>query len=90
MRLERLEPSILAAADFKSAVYTIPPQSHIIGTSKKSESFQSTDQANTVTLCFLLIAVLADSALTGTPGLIRTDIQLLLRESALPISVQGY
>ena len=28
VRLERLEPSIPKAADFKSAVYTIPPQSH--------------------------------------------------------------
>ena len=26
----------------------------------------------------------------GTPCLIRTDIQLLLRESALPISVKGH
>jgi hypothetical protein len=30
VRLERLEPSIPKAADFKSAVYTIPPQSHIL------------------------------------------------------------
>ena len=28
VREEGLEPSILAAADFKSAVYTIPPLSH--------------------------------------------------------------
>ena len=28
VRLEGLEPSINEAADFKSAVYTIPPQSH--------------------------------------------------------------
>ena len=31
VRLKRLELLILAAADFKSAVYTIPPQSHIFG-----------------------------------------------------------
>ena len=30
VRLERLEPSIPKAADFKSAVYTIPPQSYIL------------------------------------------------------------
>ena len=30
------------------------------------------------------------SELIGTPCLIRTDIQLLLRESALPISVRGH
>ena len=30
------------------------------------------------------------SVLIGTPCLIRTDIQLLLRESALPISVTGH
>ena len=30
------------------------------------------------------------SVFIGTPCLIRTDIQLLLRESALPISVKGY
>ena len=31
VRLEGLEPSINEAADFKSAVYTIPPQSRIFG-----------------------------------------------------------
>jgi hypothetical protein len=31
VRLERLEPSILAASDFKSDVYTIPPQSQQFG-----------------------------------------------------------
>jgi hypothetical protein len=30
VRVEGLEPSCLATADFKSAMYTIPPHSHMV------------------------------------------------------------
>ncbi len=45
MRETGLEPVRPKTGDFKSPVATITPLSHILGTSKKSESFQSTDQA---------------------------------------------
>ena len=85
-----LEPVRPKTGDFKSPVATITPLSHIIGTSKKSESFRSTDQANIATLCFLLIAALSGSALTGTQGQIRTVTKLLLRERPLPIGLLGH
>ena len=91
-----LEPACLSTRDFKSLAYTISPHSHysnLIYYTTKSNNSQlywcSNVESNyeyyhtKIVLCHLTIRAF------GTPCLIRTDSQLLLRESALPISVTG-
>ena len=75
VREEGLEPSILAAADFKSAVYTIPPLSYLVqpvGIEPTSTVLQTAAMTTS-----------AKVALVPHPRFERGEL-LLLRETTLP------